>query len=54
LPIAFKNYITKVSREFIYNIDGFHIEIDLNNVSHTDVSIYLRGSSCSWHNKIFI
>ena len=54
LPIALKNYITKVSREFIYNNYGFYIEIILNNISHTDVSLYLSGSSCSNHNKIYI
>ena len=54
LPIALKNYITKVSREFIYTNYGFYIEIILNNISHTDVSLYLSGSSCSNHNKIYI
>jgi hypothetical protein len=54
LPVALKNYITKISREFIYNIYGFRQEIDLNNISRTDVSIYLNGESCSYNNKIYI
>ena len=54
LPIAFKNYITKISREFIYNINGFHQEINLNDICHTTISLYLNGESCSYNNKIYI
>ena len=54
LPIAFKNYITKVSREFIYNIFCFRIVINLDSINHTTVSIYLNGESCSDHHKIYI
>lgn len=54
LPVSFKNYITKVSREIIYTVHGFHQEINLNDIHHKTVSIYLSGESCSFHNKIYI
>ena len=53
LPVAFKNYITKVSREFIYTRFGFYVVINLNDICHTTIALYLSGESCSFHNKIY-
>jgi hypothetical protein len=54
LPIHLKNYLTKISREFRYNMSGFREVIKLDNIDSFTQDIYLNGMSCSDNKKIYI
>jgi hypothetical protein len=54
LPISFKNYITKVSREFWHNSYRFRVIFDLNDIKSNTNKLYLNGCSCSNHNYLIL
>lgn len=54
LPVSFTNYITKISREFRYNVLGFKVIFDISKLNKDSKDIYLNGNRCSEDYKLYI